>query len=226
MNRLFYPISMAILGLFALAQCGAADEQTSKTAKDPIYYSKIAEAGPGVYMPKFDKAGRIESVLVVGTSRISTVLGATKGKQVARQSASIQADAEFTKWLKQKVSVHETRADETVLFMEGSEENDKEALREAGKAVEKTGAKYETRAKGLLRGMQIKHVEQNGKEKTLTVVKVWRAKTANAVKDVEKDLKTPAGKEGSKEGSKKGADEGSKKKIDKKIEDKKTTIDD
>jgi hypothetical protein len=212
--------------LLAFAPAASADDRDREVKKDGIDYSKIAEAGPGVYKVVTDKAGRIQSCLVVGSSRISTVLGAAKGKEVARQRAALQADAEFVKWLKSEVSVHETRQDEAVLFLEGNEDNDKDALRESGKATEKTTAQFQSAARGLVRGMQVKHLEVNAKEKTLTVVKLWKARTASAVKDVEKGLKEPArgGEKTPLSDAKKPAEK--KKSSGKTIEDKKVTIDD
>jgi hypothetical protein len=206
-------VFVVVAVLLAFASTVSADDKDKEAKKAAIDYSKIAEAGPGVYKVVTDLAGRILSCLVVGSSRISTVLGAAKGKEIARQRAALQADVEFVKWLKAKVSVHERREDETILFLEGHEDNDKDALREAGKATEKTTVLFQSVAKGLVRGMQVKHFEINAKEATLTVVKLWKARTASAVKDVEKDLKSPA-------------KTGGKKPIDKKIEDKKVTIDD
>jgi MinD-like ATPase involved in chromosome partitioning or flagellar assembly len=216
-------ICTAFLVLAFAVDVARGEEKVKEAAK--IDYSEIAEAGPGVYKVVTDKAGRIQSCLVVGSSRISTVLGAAKGKEIARQRAALQADAEFIKWLKAEVSVHETRQDEIILFLEGNKENDKEARREAGKATEKNTAQFQSAAKGLVRGMQVKHFEVNAKEKTLTVVKLWKAKTASAVKDIEKDLKEPTrgGEKTPGSDAKKPAE---KKSSDKTIKDKKVTIDD
>ena len=76
--------------------------------------------------------------------------------------------------------VHEGTDDETILFLEGNEDNDKRSERESGKAIEKTTQKFKLAAQGLVRGMQIKHLEINGEEKNLSVVKIWRSRTAKA----------------------------------------------
>jgi hypothetical protein len=199
--------------LLAAAPAAPADDKDRAARKDDIDYGKLAEAGPGVYKVVTDRAGRIRSCLAVGSSRISTVLGAARGKEIARQRAALRADAELVKWLKTRVSVHHGSEDETILFQEGKEGNDRDALREAGKATEKTTAKFQAIASGLVRGMQVKYLGVNAEEKTLTVVKLWKARTAGAVKDAEKDLGSPSRA-------------GGKKPIDRKIEDKKVTIDD
>jgi len=216
MRKGLYFSGVILAALIVVGQARSDDEKEPVEKKVAIDYSKIAEAGPGVYKIVFDAKGRIETCLVVGTSRISTVLGLAKGKEVARQRAVLAADAEFVKWLKAKVSVHQKTEDETILFLEGREENDKDALTESGKATEKTVAKFDLTAKGLVRGLQIVHYEISSKEKTYTIVKKWKAKTAKAVKEVEADLKD----------KKTDGKSTTKKPIDKKIEDKKGTIED
>lgn len=205
------------------------DKSLAKKDTQKVDYSQIAQAGPGVYKIEMDKQGRILSCVVVGSSRISTVLGIAKGKEVARQRAELRAKGEFVKWLKEKVSVHQKSDDETIIFLEGNEENDKEALRESGKSVEKTTATFSTAAEGLARGLQVVHVEISGKEKEYALVLKWKAKTAAAVKEVERDLNSDAKDESKKPETKKDGDRkaAEKKKADnKKITDKKITIDD
>jgi hypothetical protein len=204
-------IALALFCLIAAAPLPADDKPAKKATVD---YSKLVEAGPGVYKIEFDKAGRIESCLVVGASRISTVLGVSKGKEVARTRASLAADAEFLKWLKSKVMVCEKNQDETILFLEGREDNDKDAIKESGKAIEKDAKTIARVAKGLIRGMTNVYVDVNGKEKTYTLIKRWRSKTAKATRGVEED------------NSGKARAPGKPKKIDKKIPDKKVEIDD
>jgi hypothetical protein len=141
---------------------------------------------------------------------------------VARDRAALAAKAEFVKWLKEKVSVYSKTEDETILFLEGSEQNDADTLKESGKSVEKTGKKIETIAEGLVRGLQVIHTEVSDKDKTLTIVYGWDAKTAEATKKVRKDLNSDEKNSDAKErdSAKKS---GSK---DKKIEDKKVTSED
>jgi hypothetical protein len=207
-------LQLAALACLLTTLAFRADAQSGDKAPK-VDYDKIVAAGPGVYKVEFDKQGRIQSCLVVGSSRISTVLGLAKGKEVARQRADLVCNGEFVKWLKTRVSVHQKSEDETILFLEGREGNDEDTMRESGKAVEKTTAKFAVAARGLVRGLQVVHIDVSSKEKTYTLVKRWRASTASAVKDIERDGKGPGKKT-----------TGSKRVIDKKIEDKKVTIDD
>ena len=114
--------------------------------------------------------------------------------------------------------------------MEGSEEGDAEALKEFGKSVESSGKKMESLSKGLVRGLQILHKQVDGDGKNYTIVKGWKADTAEAVKKVSADLASDE-PESKGDKSKKAASGASKekaasKKIDKEIESGSATSDD
>ena len=176
--------------------------------------SKIAQLGPGVHAIKRDKQGRITSCIVVGQSRVSTVLGKVRGLQDARAKARLDASGQFVKWLKEKVSVHEKNEDEVILFLQGSEDNDKSAQQESGKAVEKTTKRFESASKGMVRGLQVLHVEVSDKDKSFTLLMGWSAENARAVEKLEKGTDDKSGSKGSSNSKKPG------------IGDKKVTSDD
>ena len=215
MRRIFASLVL-LTGLVVASVSVAADEKNKDPKARKVDLSKIASYPPGVYNIQFDDKGQITSLLVVGTSRISTVLGAAKGKELANQRASLQADAEFVKFLKAEVKVYEKTEDETAIFLEGNEGNDMDAMNEAGKSLERTSTKMERSAKGLLRGMQVAHFEISAADKTYYLVKKWNSKTAEATKKTKADLDSDAP-------AKKGTPS---KSVDKKLEDKKVTIDD
>lgn len=204
------PLLTLALTLALAVPAFAADPAAPKPSADADLYAKLAEAGNGVYKVDTDKDGRITSCIVVGQSRISTTLGVAKGKEVARTRAELEAKGAFAKWLNEKVDVHQKSESETILFVEGAEGNNLEALKESGKSVEKTATKIESVASGLVRGFKLVHVEVKGDDKTYSIVYRWDAKVADAVKD----LTTPPAK-----------DPPVEKPIDKKIGDKKITID-
>jgi hypothetical protein len=212
--RRHFAFFVVLTGLVISSAAPAADDKSKDPKARKVDLSKVAEAGPGVYNIEFDSKGRIVSLLTVGTSRISTALGATKGKEVARQRASTQADAEFVKFLKTEVKVYEKTDDETVLFLEGNEGNDKDAMNESGKSIERTSAKMERSAKGLIRGMTVAHFEISAEDKTYILVKKWKYKTSEAAKKVRSGLE------------KDGPEGKPSKPVDKKLKDKKVTIDD
>jgi hypothetical protein len=188
-------------------------------------FSKIAQLGPGVHAIKKDAKGRITSCVVVGQSRISTALGKAKALETARQRARNGCAGEFIRWLKEKATVVQSQNDETITLLEGSEESGKEdALKESGKAVEKTSTTFRSISNGLVRGLQVLHFDVSDKDKTYTLVMGWSADNAKATQDVTSGDKKPSEGETKKaEGSGKAS---AKKPIDKKIEDKKVTSED
>ena len=70
-----------------------------KTGSVEEQMDNLVKQGPGVHNIKKDDKGRVQSLVVVGQSRISTVLGAAKGKEVARKRAAQSANAVFVQWL-------------------------------------------------------------------------------------------------------------------------------
>src|SRR5262249_10916220 len=164
---------LMLLGLVVLLSFSQGNAQPPQKAAR-IDYTRVAAGGPGVSNVVCDDKGRIVSALIVGRSRISTVLGASRGREVALQRASLVADAEFVKWLGSKVTVHESDRSETTLFLQGAEGNDGDALSESGKSLEKTSAGYRRVSQGLVRGLQLVHREVSASRKELTVVKKWQ----------------------------------------------------
>jgi hypothetical protein len=190
----------------------ADDNKDDEVAKA---MSKIAKLGPGVHAVRKDDRGRIKTCVLVGQARISTALGKAKGLETARTRARLAAAAEFRKWLKEKVTVYEKSESETITLIEGAEGGDKEVLKESGKAVEKTTTRYETVAAGLVKGLQVLHVEVSGDDKLYTVVLGWDAATAKAIGKADGD--------GKKENRKAG---GAKKSGDKELDSKSVTSND
>ena len=184
---LFVPATVVAL-LFAVnVAIAAADEK--KEGAEPKAVSveeqmdNLVKQGPGIHNIKKDDKGRVKSLVVVGQSRISTVLGATKGKEVARKRAEQSAKAAFVKWLGESVMVCENSENETTMFIQGEESNDKNAMSEAGKAVEKNTDTYKSVAAGLVRGLQLLHSDVNAEDKECTVVYGWSLANAKSAKD-------------------------------------------
>lgn len=188
--------------------------------------SKIASLGPGVHAIKKDKKGRIVSCVVVGQSRISTVLGKAKGLEVARKRANLNASAEFVKWLKENVTFVEDTDDQTISLLEGTEEENQDTQKESGKDVEKIGTRSTSIAQGLVRGLQVLHVKTDGQDKTFTVLKGWKADTSEGVKRVASDSKKddPDSAEASR--PKSSSKKSTTKRVEKEIADSETTSSD
>jgi hypothetical protein len=210
-----------ILGVafLAMALCGATgwsdDAQENKDAAVEKALGKIAQLGPGVHAIKKDKQGRITSCIAAGQARVSTVLGKAKGLQDARDKARLDASGQFVKWLKEQVTVCERSESEVILFMEGSEDNDQAAIKESGKSIEKTSKRFGSASQGLVRGLQVLHVEVSGKDKTYTILMGWSAASAKAIEGI-----------GTSDGPKSQTNGATTKKNNKKIEDQKLTSDD
>jgi hypothetical protein len=178
-------VATAISAVIAAGSAWTGEKKTKDEATEKAL-SKIVQLGPGVHAIKRDKQGRITSCIIVGHSRISTVLGETKGLQDARNKARLDVSAQFVKWLKEKVILCEKNEEETILFLEGSEGNDQVALKESGKSVEKTGKKFVSVSQGLIRGLQVLHFEVSGKDKTYSLLMGWSAENAKATEKLEK----------------------------------------
>lgn len=199
---------LLVLFSFALTSSTACtDDQANAAAEKPAEeksiaeltrarYSELAQLPPGVLLDsiKKDKQGHIVSILVVAKSRISTVLGKSKGIEVARDRANLQASAEFVKWLKQDVSVIDASEGETITLITGTEGSDGETNTESVKAIEKNSKKMEGVSQGLVRGLVTVYYEIDGENHEYIVIKGWKADTAEAVKKVANDQKSDATK--------------------------------
>lgn len=202
----------------------AKDEDAGSSIEEQM--AKLAALGPDVYHVKKDKKGRIISCIVVGQARISTALGKAKGLELARDKANLDCSAQFVKWLKEDVKVYQSNDEETVTLLDGSEGGEDDTLKESAKSVEKSSKKMESVSKGLVRGLQMLHKDVDGDAKTYTVIKGWKADTAEAAKKISGDLASDEPKSKDKKSGASSDGSESKKKIDKDIESGSTTTDD
>lgn len=163
-----------------------SDTESVHSTQDRM--SKLIALGPGVHSVIKDKNGQIVSCVVVGQSRISTVLGKAKGLEVARDKATLACSAEFVKWLTEEVNIFQSAEDETIILLTGGEGAVDDSIQESGKSIEKTTKKIESVSKGLIRGMQLLHKEVDSDGKTYSIVKGWKAETAEATKVVNENL--------------------------------------
>lgn len=174
---------MFVFGLTAVRASDSADSASSSTSSIQEKMDQLVELGPGVHNVKKDNRGRVQSLIVVGQSRLSLVLGAAKGKEVARERAELGAKAEFAKWLGEYVEIRRSQNDETTIFLSGGATADQEARAEAGKAVEKNSVEYKTFAAGLVRGLTLLHTDVNTETREYTAVYGWSLANARSAKD-------------------------------------------
>jgi hypothetical protein len=158
---------------------------------------KYADSGvDGVVDVQTDKNGVINRVVIVGTSPISTVLGAADGLLTARRDARLRAAGKFRQFLKEKVSIEEKSETERVVKLESKQGSD---LTESGQKISKNTEKYSTVSEGMVRGLQtlgFKTVSLNPKEKVFVMVCGWDSATSNAVKGLDKELESDEPKGG------------------------------
>ncbi len=177
------------------------DNEKKKDSKDELY-AQLAQLPAGVCKKEIakDKQGRIQAILIVGTSPIRTSLGKAKAIEVAQLRAVNSAKIKFVQWLKEDVTARQGQDDETVILTEGAEEAGKEdANRESSKVIEKNTTKFESVSKSLVRGLQIVYFEQQGKEKNYVVIMKWSAKNNAEAARIDKELNNPGDKAGDKE---------------------------
>jgi hypothetical protein len=179
---LFVPATIVALSLALGMATASADEPKAGSVEEQM--DNLVKQGPGVCNIKKDSKGRVQSLIVVGQATIHTVLGAAKGKEMARKKAEQSAKAAFVNWVGSAVMVCENANNEATLFIQGEEGNDKNAMSEAGKAVEKTSDSYKSVSAGLVRGLQLLHSDINAEDKEYTVVYGWSLANAKAAQHV------------------------------------------
>lgn len=145
---------------------------------DPM--ETLVKLGPGVQKIKKAPNGAITSLVVVGQSKISTVLGNARGLQTARRNAELSARGAFTKWLKTDSTIVELSEEEGVILAE----NDGSGLVETGKAIDKSSTKMESVSSGISRGLQLLHAAQDPETEFYTVIFGWKADTAKGTKAI------------------------------------------
>ena len=156
-----------------------------------IDWGNLANLGPGVQNIKQDEKGHVKTLVVVGTSRVSTVLGLAKDKKIATQRARLNAKAELVKWLREKVSTMEQDQEETIIQLKGDGENQTEE----GKSTEHMITKVESFAEGMVRGMitlnlTVSKPEKDGSQ-TLSIILGWSSKNNQMAKEVRQAIDAP-----------------------------------
>ncbi len=165
--------------------------QKQEVKSQGIDWGNLVNLGPGVQNIKQDENGHVKTLVVVGTSRVSTVLGLAKGRKIATQRARLNAKAELVKWLQEKVSSMEQDQEETIIQLKG----DGEKQTEEGKSTEHTITKVESFAEGMIRGMitlnlTVSEPEKDGSQ-TLSIILGWSAKNNQMAKEVRQAIDAP-----------------------------------
>jgi hypothetical protein len=177
---------------FSLITC-AQDSDSGKdqpSIEDQLHL--LVELGPGVHEIQVGEGGQIESFIVVGQARVSTVLGKAKGLEVARNKANLDCSAQLVKWLREEVRIQESSEEETIVLLQGEDNKNGEAAvtTESGKASESTRKRIDSISVGIVRSLQFLHKEVDADGKTLTVVKGWQRKTSESSKELRNSLQS------------------------------------
>jgi len=136
--------------------------------------ARLAALGDGVHEIKKNDNGTLKSLKAVGSSRISTVLGKSKGLKMARKKAMMKANAEFVSWMKSEVSSINTDSEETIVTLQGDGEN----TTEQAISTEMSKSEITKKAQGLVRGLTLVAKDINADGDTMTLVYLWSPKKA------------------------------------------------
>ena len=112
---------------------------------------------------------------MIGSSRISKVLGAQKGIETARRRAEANAQEVFVKWMKTDVKTVQQTKDETTVTLKGTDNTNSEE----GKSVETTTTITEAVAQGLIRGLKLLYLKQDSKEDVMYLIYGWSVEDVN-----------------------------------------------
>ena len=184
---LFVPATVVALSFAFNTAIASADEKKEgaepKAGSVEEQMDNLVKEGPGVHNIKKDGKGRVLSLVIVGQSRISTVLGAAKGKEIARKKAEQSAKAAFVKWLGEAVVVCENAENETTLFLQGEEGNDKTPCPRQARRSRRTATPTSPLSAGLgARACNCSTATLNAEDKEYTVVYGWSLANAKAAK--------------------------------------------
>jgi hypothetical protein len=180
-------IAIGITGTFpALAQNDNSLNEPIPQEANSNGVEALAALGDGCHDIKKDN-GRLKSMKVVGSARISSALGTTKGLQIARQRAKLAAQKEFIEWIKTKVTAVGFSEEESVLQLESGNDGPTES----GKGLETDKRKIASQAEELVRGLTLIGKKQEGE--TLTLVFGWSAKNTDLARQAEAANNKPVG---------------------------------
>lgn len=154
---------------------------------EEIDFKALSET-QGVSKVILNKKKQIITVYVNGRAPISTTLGKTRGIEAARKRADQNANAELVKWLSSKVTIIEDTKDETITVIEGMENGEEGALQETAKAIEKSTTKFTAVAENMVRGLTVAHIEQNGEDKLMVVIKKLDVTMLGSIKNLQRNL--------------------------------------
>ena len=168
-------------------------KEPAKAAKEEMRariaaYLENGKSGVFYSDEKDVKDAKILRVFIVGTSTISTTLGAEEGLEIAEERAGESAKSEYVKWLGSKVAIRKTVKNEILLTKESTDGEKGGEGQESAKRVERRTKEFEETASHLVRGLRVVGVQQIAKEKKYIVVYRWDSAPGVAIPEPKKPM--------------------------------------
>jgi hypothetical protein len=180
--KIKYAPKLILCFFFSLISLAPAEETPEETVK------RLVELGNGPPEPKKDDTGSLISLYIVGQAEIPKALGPAKGMMLAQKRASLQAKAEFVKWMESNVTSIETQDDQSIIVKTGDGDN----LSEQGKSEEIDSKKISEVAQGLVKGLKLIAKDQDPNTGLLTLVYSWSPAGAQLANDAKQANNRPA----------------------------------
>jgi hypothetical protein len=166
-------IAIGITGTFpALAQESPEDQHTQEESQGnpQTALRNLALMGSGAVEKKVEN-GRLKSLRIVGFCEIPNSMSIGRGRKFAQGKAFMDAQNQFIKWMENNVSSITQSGDEDIVMIDNGEDSSK------GSSTFKEEIRSE--AQGLIRGLNIIHVEVDSEDRILYVVAGWSSQNAD-----------------------------------------------
>jgi hypothetical protein len=184
---------VGFLVAFSSFHLSAQEKIDLQEPKQPELLQELKDAPDGVFRFKVNEDGSFKSLVVKAAVEIEDVLGAQKGKQLARQEAEIQCQKHLAQWL-----------DENCVFVEGSNhtftiQTKGESARDAAGNIVKTrnqeGQEFKSGteahasfSQAALKGLTVVSSEISADGQELTLIMALTQKSLNQTAAVAKAL--------------------------------------
>ena len=134
----------------------------------------------GLFDLEYDDEGNLVRLKIKGEAEVSTTLRGSRGDRQAREKATRDAKAAFSKFLNEQVVVMETEGEGFSM----REKNGTESAEFLSESAKLTAVFSESCLQGIV--VLLDHVEGEGDQRMCTVVLGWSQKLTDAAKSVNK----------------------------------------
>jgi hypothetical protein len=165
-------------------ESASADQSSEQNA-----IKRYVSLGPGVYQLQYatlehgdyqlqTENRALQSCIVVGQSRIRTLLGVRRGLIGARRNALFRAEKEFIEWVKANVKAVEYSGQEAILYLDEVEAAGN-PFKKSGKSIQTSGAAIASASQKAIHGLQVLGFDQDEKTGIFTTVLGWSPANAS-----------------------------------------------